>query len=196
MDYFVFDRMLETMNQWRKEGYQLYPMSSNFSRTTLLNPSSLASVLAIMSRYPLVPQELIELEITETAGDYENHTFEELIRQFGEYGLRFSMDDFGSGYSNMNMLAELKFHSVKLDRGLIKNITENNTTRMIVRDLVHICDDSGMLCIAEGVETREQVEALLQEGCVCCQGFYYDRPMSLEDFKEKYLLPKKKEVQK
>ena len=97
MDYFVFDRMLETMNQWRKEGYQLYPMSSNFSRTTLLNPSSLASVLAIMSRYPLVPQELIELEITETAGDYENHTFEELIRQFGEYGLRFSMDDFGSG---------------------------------------------------------------------------------------------------
>lgn len=194
LDYFVFDRLLAAMDQWQKKGYTLYPMSSNFSRNTLLNPAALASVLAIMSRYPFVSQELLELEITETAGDYENNTFEELIRRFGEYGLRFSLDDFGSGYSNMNMLAELKFHSVKLDRSLIKNITENMTTRLIVRDLVHICGSCGMTCVAEGVENQSQVDMLLEDGCICGQGFYYDRPMSLERFEEKYLQPMKEEI--
>lgn len=194
LDYFVFDRMLDVMNQWRKKGYRLYPMSSNFSRYTLLNPSVLASVLAIMSRYPRVPQDLIGIEITETAGDFEENTFEELIRRFEEYGLRFSLDDFGSGYSNVNMLAELKFHSVKLDRSLIKNISENQTTQMIVRDLVQICRSCGMTCIAEGVENQAQVDALVENGCVCAQGFYYDRPMSPEDFEKKYLRQEKGKV--
>ena len=187
LDYFVFDRMLDTMSQWQKKGYTLYPFSSNFSRYTLLNPSVLASVLAIMSRYPQVPQELIEIEITETAGDFENNTFEELIRRFGEHGLRFSLDDFGSGYSNVNMLAGLKFHSVKLDRSLIKNIADNQMTRLIVRDLVKICGRCGMICVAEGVESQTQADLLLEDGCICAQGFYYDRPMSLDSFEKKYL---------
>lgn len=187
VDYFVLDRLMSTMNHWQEKGYTMYPMSSNFSRNTLLNPSALASVLAIMSRYPLVSQDLIEIEITETAGDFENNTFEELIRRFEQYGLRFSLDDFGSGYSNMNMLAELKFHSVKLDRSLIKNITENSTSRMIVRDLVHICQSCNMICVAEGVENQNQVAVLLENGCVCGQGFYYDRPIPVEIFEEKYL---------
>lgn len=194
LDYFVFDKMLDTMSQWKKMGYPMYPFSSNFSRYTLLNPSVLASALAIMSRYPHVPQEMIEIEITETAGDFENNTFEELIRRFGEHGLQFSLDDFGSGYSNVNMLAGLKFHSVKLDRSLIKNITENQMTHMIVRDLVKICDRCGMVCVAEGVENQTQADMLLEDGCICAQGFYYDRPMSLENFEKKYLRPKKKEV--
>lgn len=193
LDYFVLDRLLAAMDQWRKKGYSMYPMSSNFSRNTLLNPAALASVLAVLSRYPLVPQDLVELEITETAGDYENNTFEEVIRQFGEYGLQFSLDDFGSGYSNVNMLAGLKFHSVKLDRSLINNVTENQTARMLVRNLVHICESCGITCIAEGVENQSQAATLLEDGCVCGQGYYYDRPLSLERFEEKYLQPVKKE---
>ena len=85
------------------------------------------------------------------------------------------------------MLAELKFHSVKLDRSLIKNITENSTSRMIVRDLVHICQSCNMICVAEGVENQNQVAVLLENGCVCGQGFYYDRPIPVEIFEEKYL---------
>ena len=136
---------------------------------------------------------MVELEITETAGDFENNTFAELIRRFGEYGLQFSLDDFGSGYSNVNMLAKLKFHSIKLDRSLIKNMIDNEMSRMIVRDLVQICEKCGILCVAEGVETRTQAEMLLEDGCICAQGFYYDRPMSLEEFEKKYLRPQKKE---
>lgn len=187
LDYFVFDRMLDTLNGWRKKGYDMFAVSSNFSRKTLLNPAALASVLAILSRYPRVPLGLVELEITETAGDFENNTFEELIRRFGYYGLQFSLDDFGSGYSNTSMLTNLHFHSVKLDRSLIRNMQENQVSRMIVRDLVNICRSCGMTCIAEGVENQEQADLLLEDGCKCAQGFYYDRPMPLEEFEEKYL---------
>ena len=175
------------MSQWRQKGFRPVPISTNFSRTTLLNPSALASVLAILSRYPEVPQGQVELEITETAGDFENNTLASLIQRFQTFGLRFSLDDFGSHYSNMSMLASIRFHSVKLDRSMIRGITENSVARMMVQDLVRICDSCGMLCIAEGVETEAQSSVLLQEGCHLAQGFYYDRPMPVQEFEEKYL---------
>ena len=187
MDYFVFDKTLQTMSQWKEKGYELPRISSNFSRITLLNPSALASVLAISSRYPEVPQNLVEMEITETAGDFENNTFAELIERFGGYGFQFSLDDFGSSYSNISMLTNLHFRSIKLDRSMIRNISENSMTRMLVRDIVKLCNSSGMVCIAEGVENQEQEKALLENGCVYAQGYYYDRPMPLREFEQKYL---------
>lgn len=95
LDYFVFNEALKAMSRWKRQGRRMIPLSSNFSRNTLLNPSALASVLAISSRYPEVPQDMIEMEITETAGDVENYTFSEMIEKFGSYGFRFSLDDFG-----------------------------------------------------------------------------------------------------
>ena len=139
-----------------------------------------------MSRYPEVPQDLVELEVTETAGSFENNTFSELINRFGEYGLMFSLDDFGSSYSNMSMLSDLHFHSVKLDRSMVRNITINSVARMLVKDIASICESCGMLCIAEGVETQAQADVLLENGCYCAQGFFYGRPMTVEEFERKY----------
>ena len=187
LDYFVFNEALKAMSRWKRQGRRMIPLSSNFSRNTLLNPSALASVLAISSRYPEVPQDMIEMEITETAGDVENYTFSEMIEKFGSYGFRFSLDDFGSSYSNVAMLTNLKFHSVKLDRSIIKNISENKATRMLVKDIIKLCGAQGTICIAEGVENKSQEETLLENGCVYAQGFYYDRPMPLSDFEQKYL---------
>ena len=187
LDYFVFNEALKAMSRWKQQGYRLIPLSSNFSRNTLLNPSALASVLAISSRYPEIPQNMIELEITETAGDVENHTFSEMIKKFGGYGFQFALDDFGSSYSNVSMLTNLKFHSVKLDRSLIKNISENEAAQVLVRDIAGLCSSQGAICIAEGVETSSQEKTLLENGCVYAQGFYYDRPMPLPEFERKYL---------
>ena len=186
MDFFVFDRVLHTLSDWLGKGYDCKMISSNFSRKTLFSTTALASVLAIMSRYPEVPQDLVELEVTETAGSFENNTFSELINRFGEYGLMFSLDDFGSSYSNMSMLSDLHFHSVKLDRSMVRNITINSVARMLVKDIASICESCGMLCIAEGVETQAQADVLLENGCYCAQGFFYGRPMTVEEFERKY----------
>ena len=186
LDYFVFDRMVNTLHQWKEKGYRLVPMSSNFSRNTLLNPSSLASVLAILSRYPDIPENMLEMEITETAGDFESNTLGEMISRFGQYGMRFSLDDFGSRYSNMSMLANLRFHSVKLDRSMIRNITENSVSKIMMEDMVKLCGQCEMVCIAEGVETRQQAETLMAAGCRYAQGFYYGRPMPVQEFEEQY----------
>ena len=186
LDYAVFDKVLETLSRWKQKKYPLRSISSNFSRKTLLSPTALASVLAILSRYPEVPMELVELEITETAGSFENNTFSELIERFGGYGLQFSLDDFGSSYSNMSMLADLHFHSVKLDRSMIRNIASNQVSRMMVRDIAQICESRGMTCIAEGVETQAQADALIEDGCFFAQGYYYGRPMPVEEFEKKY----------
>ena len=109
-----------------------------------------------------------------------------MIRRFGEYGLQFSLDDFGSSYSNMSMLANLHFRSVKLDRSMIRNITVNPVSRTMVRDVIKICQDCGMVCIAEGVETEAQVQTLLEDGGRYAQGYYYGKPMPVEEFEKKY----------
>ena len=191
LDYYVFGKVLDMLSQWKQKGYPLRPVSSNFSRNTLLNPTSLASVLAILSRYPEIHQELVELEITETAGDFENHTFSEMIRRFGEYGLRFSLDDFGSSYSNMSMLADLHFSSVKIDRSMIRNIAVNKVARTMVRDVIRICRDYGMVCVAEGVETGAQANTLLEDGGRYAQGYFYGKPMPVEEFEKRYFQAKK-----
>ena len=186
LDYFVLEEVFRTIGDWKRKGYPEIPVSSNFSRYTLLNPSSLASVLAISSRYPEVPLNQVEIEITETAGDFENNTFAELLERFGEYGVQFSLDDFGSSYSNMSMLANLHFHSIKLDRSMVRYITENRASGILVRDIAGLCRKCGMLCVAEGVETAGQAEALLQRGCRYAQGYYFGRPMPVQEFERKY----------
>ena len=187
LDYFVFDQALSVLSQWKQKNFQPYSISTNFSRKTLLNPTALASLLAILSQYPEVPLDQVEMEITETAGDFENNTFSAMIDQFQEYGFQFSLDDFGSRYSNLSMLSDIRFHSVKLDRSMVRGITGNQISQMMVKNIVKICRRTGMICIAEGVETLEQASALLKVGCIYAQGYYYGRPMPVQEFEEAYL---------
>ncbi|WP_455136546.1 EAL domain-containing protein [Thermophilibacter sp.] len=187
LDYFVFDRTLALMSSWARRRLTAIPVSTNFSRVTLVNPTSLASVLAIMSRYPDVPAELLEMEVTETAIDLGGTTLAELVQRFHELGMRVALDDFGSHYSNVSVLANVPFDTVKLDRSLVIGVSGNDVSRTFVHGIAQICADRNMTCVAEGVETPEQARALTDEGCVVCQGFYYDKPMPPELFEEKYL---------
>lgn len=192
LDFYVLDCTLALMEEWLSSGMIIPSVSINFSRVTLFDPAALASVLAIHSRYPSVSPELIEIEITESAGNISHATLDETMQRFRDFGIRFSLDDFGSQYSNLSIFTNVKFDVVKLDRSLINDITQNKMNQMLVKDLAKISRSGGMKCIAEGVENREQIDALLQAGCIYAQGFYYDRPLSPEQFEEKYLFKVKK----
>ena len=189
LDLRVLDRTLALMESWSEKGLKLVPVSVNFSRITLFDPSALASVLAVQSRYPRLPSGFLELEITERGGNVESGALSEVIDRFRESGIRFALDDFGSEYANISAFTNVKFDCVKLDRSLIAQLADNSRGRMLVHDLVKICHSSGMDCVAEGVETEAQISALSEAGCVCAQGYYFDRPMPAEQFEEKYLRP-------
>ena len=107
--------------------------------------------------------------------------------RFRQCGLRFSLDDFGSKYANMQIFASVKFDTVKLDRSLIAGMVGNPINGMLVQDIIRICQTCGMVCVAEGVETREQACALQEMGCHCAQGYYFDRPLPAKQFQQKYL---------
>ena len=186
LDLYVLDRTLAQLDAWRQAGKPLRA-AVNLSRVTVLHPSLLASVLAIQSRYPQLPAGSLELELTESTGGGGTGQLGRVVEQLRGCGLRLALDDFGSQYANLSLFANVRFDTVKLDRSLITGLVDNPISRALVRDLVQICHTYGMRCVAEGVETREQSEALLQMGCVYAQGYLYDRPLPPEQFWQRYL---------
>ena len=189
LDLFVLERVLSLLDQWREENLSLIPISVNFSRISLANPSALASVLAIQSRYPLIRPGFLELEITESAGNLERATFTSMLDQFREAGIKVVLDDFGSQYANLAIFTSVRFDTVKLDRSLVSDLSSNTVDQMLVKDIIRICEACGVTCVAEGIETVDQSAALAEMGCQYGQGYYYDRPMPAQQFEQKYLRP-------
>ena len=187
LDLFMLDKSLALMNDWQEKGLGVVPLAVNFSRVTLFDPSALRTLLELQSRYPHLPHGALELEITESAGSVDLDQLQQVMERFRELGVSFALDDFGSQYSNLALFANVRFDTVKLDRSLITRLVGNPINRTLVKDLVDICQTYGRNCVAEGVETKEQVDSLLEMGCHCIQGFFYDKPMPAEKFEEKYL---------
>lgn len=188
LDLFMLENVLRQLSEWKKKGIHLIKVSINISRISLFNPTILASVLAIQSRYQDIPADQIELEITETAGDMEKATLACIVDNFRECGVKFELDDFGSGYANISIFSNIKFETIKLDRSLVNDLPGNEISHMLVEKIAHICHNFGMKCIAEGVENAQQEEALLKAGCSYGQGFYYAKPLPAAEFERRYLV--------
>lgn len=187
LDFYMLESVLRQLSSWKKEGLTDIPVSVNISRLTILNPTVLASVLAIYSHYPEIDPGRVELEITETLKNVEKSTLAQIVDEFRAYGIGCSLDDFGSHYANVSIFSNIRFNTIKLDRSLIRDITSNEISRMMVENIAGICKSFGMQCIAEGVETKNQEEVLLKTGCQYAQGYYYARPMPVWKFEEEYL---------
>ena len=187
LDLFVLEQSLAQAEQWRAAGLGTVPVAVNLSRMTLVHPSTLASVLAIQSRYPALPASALELEITERGGGIETSEFRAIVERFHACGLRLSLDDFGSQYANLPLFTNVKFDTIKIDRSLIADVAENPIGQTLVQDIVQICSTHHMNCVAEGVETQGQLDTLRKIGCPYAQGYYYDQPLPAGVFEERYL---------
>lgn len=122
---------------------------------------------------------MLELEITETA---DNQSISMKSVELKEHGFTLLMDDFGSGYSSLNILLETPFDVIKLDKKFIENMLVSRKGRLILEQVVAMANKLGLGLLAEGVETREQVELLQQIGCDQVQGYYYAKPMPQDEF--------------
>ena len=127
-----------------------------------------------------VPRELIELEITESASVYKGIDLKQITKDMKQKGFTIALDDFGTGYSSLNMLQDLSIDVLKIDKSFIDRIDESN----LVKYIIDMAKDFNIKTVAEGVETKEQVDILKNMGCDMAQGYYYAKPLSREDFVE------------
>ncbi len=189
MDNQVLRKVCEKLKEWKEKGMTLYPISVNLSRKHM-ELFGLADYLTeIVDSYG-VERSLIEFELTETAA-YENQNYMiSVIDELKNKGFRISMDDFGTGYSSFGLLKEMTLDTIKIDKSFVDMLAveeESQKIRIIIRHIASMAQELGVACVAEGAEEQNQVLALRELGCQIVQGYYYSRPVPVEEFEEKYL---------
>ncbi len=157
------------------------PISVNFSRAHLYQPDFPESLLAIAARYRVSPS-LLEIELTETAFFDQRDTLMRNMNRLRELGFLVSIDDFGSGYSSLNLLKDIHADVVKIDKGFLSESTETERGITVLESVLSLAKALKVRTVAEGVETVEQLELLRENGCDTIQGYYFCRPVPETEF--------------
>ena len=187
VDYFIWEEACSFIRKCQNAGIQPCPISVNVSRVHLQD-NECNRVLSDLMRKYRISKDLLELEITESVDDQK---ISMKAFQLKDEGFTLLMDDFGSGYSSLNILLETPFDVIKLDRKFIENMIVSDKGRLILEQVVSMADKLQLGLLAEGVETKEQVDLLQNIGCDQVQGFYYAKPMPKEEFFELFKKQKK-----
>jgi EAL domain-containing protein (putative c-di-GMP-specific phosphodiesterase class I) len=140
-------------------------------------------LLTILSMYKL-PKSVINMEITETAMAHTPEVLLRNIEKLVEAGIELSLDDYGSGYSNMNYMLTLPFSMIKIDKGIVWSASSDKRAYLALKSTINMISELGMSVFAEGVETKDQADWLTELGCDYLQGFYFAKPMPKKDFIE------------
>ncbi len=196
LDDFMLDEVSKLQAQWQSEGKKLVPISVNVSRAHFSQDDLAEHICSIVDAHK-VPHEYIELELTESAFFDDKQVLLSTVKKLKDYGFKVSMDDFGAGYSSLNSLKELPLDIIKLDAQFFRDIEDKKRADLIVCDTIKLAKKLGMQIVAEGIETREQVDFLANQHCDLIQGFYFAKPLPIEEFVERaYAEPKKSEGKK
>lgn len=186
IDLFVLDEVCKAQKLRCISDRRVVPVSVNFSKNTLEYTDLLEQVKEIMNRYDL-PEGLVQIEITESVGDMDIVLINNIAQSLISMGFRLSMDDFGTKYSNLEMLFKFPFSIAKIDRSLVKNLESNEKSRIMLKHLISMIKELGIECVAEGAENEEQVRLLQQFGCNIIQGYFYSKPVTLDVFTSEFV---------
>ena len=178
MDQYIWEEACKTIRDWMDEGKKPLPISVNVSRRNLRNQEFIQVLNGLIEKYQ-IPKKYLEIEITESIEESEMNQGITLLK---DSGYTLLMDDFGSGYSSLNMLKDTKFDVIKIDRGFLQDFIGSERGQKIVEHTIKMTKAIGLDMVAEGVETKEQAVFLDNCGCDTAQGFYYAKPMTLQDF--------------
>ena len=161
------------------------PISVNQSRLLLYNAGYVDALIDIVDKYE-IPHHLIELEITESVVFEDKVVAIRIFHQLLKLGFKISMDDFGSGYSSLNMLKEIEVSVIKIDRHFLEDFINSDKGKKIIVSILGLIRSLGLSSVAEGVETKEQLDFLKEAGCHWVQGFYFSKPIPADDFIRKF----------
>ncbi len=182
LDKYIWEETCKFIRNWIDLGNKPIPISVNVSRRNMINNNYINTINKLINKYQ-IDKKLLELEITETVDD---NTVNKSIKTLKKNGYTLLMDDFGSGYSSLNMLKNTQFDVIKIDRAFLTDFIESDRGKNIVNHTINMSQEIGLNVIAEGVETLDQAKFLSDCGCDTVQGYYYAKPMSIDEFIKKY----------
>lgn len=183
VDYYMYREVFTMLANRIKAGKTVLPISLNVSRQHMENLEIIDYVRKLLRKYE-IPPELLEFELTETALMENGQNVETFIDEFHKMGVKVSMDDFGSGYSSLNLLSAIPLDVIKLDRCFLHSKNPGEKERVIITNIINMIKQLRMVSLCEGVETDSQSEFLKEIGCDIQQGFFFSRPVPPGTFEE------------
>ena len=190
LDYHILDLVCRDLRRWIDEGKKVVRVSVNFSRKNLVEMDLLSNILDIVDRYR-IPHKYIEIELTETTTDVAFTDLRRVVTGLRDAGIACAVDDFGMGYSSLTLLQDIPWTVLKIDKSFLpaddEQVVSNN--HMMYKHVVSMAREIGLECVTEGVETKKQVMILRKNHCHTAQGFFFDKPMPVEDFESRMESP-------
>lgn len=185
LDRYMWDKAAKKLGEWKKEGKDQYHISVNISTKDFYLVDVYETFVGLVDKYDIDPVNL-NIEITETTlmSDFDKNMG--IIRLLQNYGFNIEIDDFGSGYSSLNMLKDISADVLKIDMGFLR-ASENEAKGLdILESIITLAGKLGMKVITEGVETKKQLYMLVEMGCDMYQGYYFSKPIPVDEFEKKY----------
>lgn len=185
LDFYMLEHTCRDIRRWLDEGRPVVKVSVNFSRRHLGDMDLLEHIISCIDKYN-VPHKYIEIELTETTTDVNFSDLKKIVFGLREAGISTSIDDFGIGYSSLNLIKELPWNVLKIDKSFLPYEDDSNSQKYVMlKHIIALAQDIGLECIVEGVESSEQVRLLKENNCFLAQGFYFDKPMPVEKFERR-----------
>lgn len=181
LDRFVWEAACKFLCEQRKKGCPVVPVSVNVSRVNFYNDDFVAVISGLLEKYQLEAW-MLKLEVTESAYTENPYQLQAIIKKLQARGFQILMDDFGNGFSSLNMLRNLPVDILKVDMNFVKDVDTSSRARAIVKSITQLADWIDMGLVVEGVETKPQVDFFRDIGCDMIQGYYFSKPLPQPEF--------------
>jgi diguanylate cyclase (GGDEF)-like protein len=181
LDRYIWEEVCRGIRRWMDAGVEVPPISVNVSRIDLYNPRLPEDLKALVEKYNILPS-CLNLEITESVFTENTEALNRMVCRFRDMGFLVLMDDFGSGYSSLNVLKDVDVDVLKIDMRFLSNTQNEQKSRTIISAVVQMAREIGISVVTEGVETQEQADFLRSIGCNFAQGYLFSEPVTLEQY--------------
>ena len=182
LDMYILEQVCKDIKKWKEKKYTIVPISVNVSRRDFLEAGCIDKQIQIIESYG-IEHAYVHMEVTESLYSENTEIIISQLKKVQELGFMIEMDDFGSGYSSLGLLSTFPLNILKLDITFVRNFRQNE---IVIENIIKMAHKLGLLTVAEGAETDEQVATLKTLGCDFIQGFYFSKPLPIEEY-EKYI---------
>lgn len=184
LDDYMISAVAKLQSEWKLKGLKQVPVSVNVSRVNFVKEDLAEHICRLVDDYG-ADHAGIELELTESAFFGNKELLQKILKELKMYGFGISMDDFGAGYSSLNSLKDLPIDVLKLDMDFFRGEDVMERGEIVVKETIRLAKNLNMKIVAEGIERKDQVEFLAEQGCDMIQGYYFAKPMTVREFNER-----------